>query len=365
MLKGVSTLKKEDKKGFGETIIPLNYLEIKGPAIFLAGPVRGAIDWQTKAIDYIREKSPKMHVFSPRWPGPALEDFPDDIFDNQVDWEHFHLQRAGENGVILFWLAREVEHNCQRAYAQTTRFEIGEAVAIHRFTDMKVVVGIEKGFTGERYIRRTLSKKYPGVFLCDNLEETCELAIRLAQEEEAKWLTVERPSYLGKNRDKKYQQWNEKYGKDNWRLAWQVGEIFVDFLGVCALYEDAYFEFLTNNPSILKQLISQASEVYDDELSNVNSGFDYKKQETKRTHIQDIAIRRSLIRMGRWFHGEELIRIRQEKGTHLLSVTLSPGRVPFHRSDLIKQPEIEGWWHLKTVEAFYQSNRFLQTKEAC
>lgn len=176
------------------------------------------------------------------------------------------------------------------------------------------------------------------------------------------WITVERPGYLGKHRDEKYQEWDEKYGKGNWRLVWKVGETFVDFLGVCALYEDAYFEFLRNNSDILSQLITEASNVYDDEPSNVESGLDYTKQETPRTHIQDIAIRRSLIRLGLWFRGKELIRIRQEKGRHPLSITLSPDQVPFHRPDLIEKPELERWWHLGTVESFYQSNRVLQVK---
>ncbi|MBI2669839.1 MAG: hypothetical protein HYX20_01690 [Candidatus Yanofskybacteria bacterium] len=176
------------------------------------------------------------------------------------------------------------------------------------------------------------------------------------------WITVERPGYLGKHRDKKNKEWSERYGGGNWRLAWKVGETFVDFFGVCALYEDAYFEFLKRNPEILNQLIAEASDVYDDEPSNVNSGFDYTKQETIRTHIQDIAIRRSVIRMGLWFRGQELIRIRQEKGTHPLSVILSPGRVPFHRPDLIEQPELEEWWYKGTIEGFYQSNKFFQIR---
>ncbi len=176
------------------------------------------------------------------------------------------------------------------------------------------------------------------------------------------WATVGRPGYLGRHREEKYRKWEEKYGKGNWRLVWRAGETFVDFFGVCALYEDAYFEFLRNNPDILKQLIAEASNVYDDETSNIESGFDYTKQETPRTHIQDIAIRRSVIRMGLWFRGGELIRIRQEKGIHPLSIILSPGRVPFHRQDLIEKPELERWWYVGTIESFYQSNKFLQAK---
>jgi hypothetical protein len=110
-------------------------------------------------------------------------------------------------------------------------------------------------------------------------------------------------------------------------------------------------------------LIREASEVYDTDLSNINSGFDYTAQEGPRTHIQDIAIRRVVRDEGLAFRGPAPVRIRQELGTHPLSMTLSPGRVPFHRPELIIQPQLTGWWHPDTVEAFWQSNKILMVKE--
>ncbi|KKQ35965.1 MAG: hypothetical protein US50_C0002G0025 [Candidatus Nomurabacteria bacterium GW2011_GWB1_37_5] len=178
------------------------------------------------------------------------------------------------------------------------------------------------------------------------------------------WKTIEWPGYLGKHRDTKYKRWNNQYGQGNWRLAWKIGPIYVGFSEACALYEDAYFEFLKKEQVILKQLVAVASNVYDDSLTNVDSGFDYSKQETGRTHVQDIAIRRSLLRLGIWFEGKNLIQIRDSLGIHTLSMQLSPGRVPFHKLDLIIKPEIEPkWWKLGSVESFYQSNKFLQILE--
>jgi hypothetical protein len=63
--------------------------------------------------------------------------------------------------VIMFWLAGETNHAYDRAYAQTTRFELGEAVTRHRLEKIRVVVGIEKGFTNEKYIRHTILKRHP------------------------------------------------------------------------------------------------------------------------------------------------------------------------------------------------------------
>lgn len=177
------------------------------------------------------------------------------------------------------------------------------------------------------------------------------------------WETIGRTGYLGSKRNDKRKECDDKYGKGNWRVVWKIKDFYVGESGAYALYEDAYFEFLRKVPDVLKQLVSDASEVYDDSPSNVNCGLDYAVQETNRTHLQDIAIRRSLIRLGTWFKGDKLIQIRDKVGVHPLSMTLSPGRVPFHKPDLIENPELEGWWAKSSVESFYQSNKLLQRRK--
>ena len=177
------------------------------------------------------------------------------------------------------------------------------------------------------------------------------------------WNDVVRPGYLGKRRDERFKEWDEKYGKENWRLGWRFGDAQLDFLGACRVYEDAYYEYLRQNPRIVSQLVAEASNVYDDEPSNVGCGLDYNSQETKRTHVQDISIRSCLVRMGLWFKGKELIRIRQEKGNHPLSMVLSPGRVPFHKPGMIVAPSVvPKWANSGSVEDFYQSTRYLQVR---
>lgn len=179
-----------------------------------------------------------------------------------------------------------------------------------------------------------------------------------------RWKTVgRRPGFLGTRRNLQYDEWNRKHGFGNWRLVWEVNGNVYDWLGACVLYEDAYFEFMKGHPEIVDRLVREAREVYDDEPTNVNSGLDYTKQETIRTHIQDITIRRCLVRLGKWFRGTEPIRIRHSKGDHPLSMILSPGCVPFHRPEWIWKPELTGWWNPGTVEAFYQSNKVLQVRK--
>jgi hypothetical protein len=183
------------------------------------------------------------------------------------------------------------------------------------------------------------------------------------------WRQIERPGYFGRRRQERYQEYDAQYGPGNWRLTWQIGERMGGFDEVVILYEDAYVLYLCQRIDLLERLINEAREVYDDAPSNVLSGLDYTRQETSRTHIQDIALRRSLVRLGRRFAGDRLIQIRgrwAEPPVHPLSVELCPHRVPFHRPEWIVQPVLNGWWLQDggegSVEAFYQSNKFLEVR---
>ncbi len=145
------------------------------PVIFLAGPIQGTGDWQSEAREMIHTKRPDVIVASPRrayLPGEF-------DYGKQVDWETYHLRRAAENGAILFWLAREEEHVPFRAYAQTSRFELAEWKMRHERDEVRIVIGIEKGFSGEKYIRRRFSQDCPEVSILETLPETCERAIEV------------------------------------------------------------------------------------------------------------------------------------------------------------------------------------------
>jgi len=133
---------------------------VTGPVIFLAGPIQGAKDWQAEAARRIGDRA---HVANPRRP-----EFPAGAFDEQVRWESRWLARAT---VVLFWLAAEHEHRCDRAYAQTTRFELGEWLAK---APARVVAGGEESFPGMRYLRAR------GIPIHSTLEATVEEAVRRA-----------------------------------------------------------------------------------------------------------------------------------------------------------------------------------------
>lgn len=180
------------------------------------------------------------------------------------------------------------------------------------------------------------------------------------------WQTIERPGQLGKKRDELFTLWNKEYGKNNWRIAWEFGKLVLEKKEAIQIYEDAYYEFFKNNPEKLNHLITIASDIYDTDPENVNSYLDYEKQETPDNHIHDIAIRRSLIRLGTWFKGKELIRIRWKI---IENRDYDPGKVPFHRQELIAKEEIKdyngwgAWWLPNTVEDWYQRNKVLQIRK--
>ena len=150
-----------------------DYANFKTPVVFLAGPIQGAPDWQAEAIRLLKDilAGIDVSVCSPR----RLGAFPEGAYEQQVDWERFHLNEAAGDGVTMFWLAKEAEHDCARAYAQTTRFELAEALTKHVMGyGGHIVLGIEDGFTGAKYIRKYIQDNCAGLQIHTTLEATCK-----------------------------------------------------------------------------------------------------------------------------------------------------------------------------------------------
>lgn len=157
-----------------EVIIAPEHRETDRPVIFLAGPIQGAPEWQTEAIRIIASLAPEVIIATPRRQRSSNFNY-----DEQVEWETEYLNRAAENGVILFWLANEVESIPGRVYAQTTRFEISEWKYRHQRDGVNLAVGIEAGFVGDRYIRKRFTNDCPDITIHDTLEATCRQALTL------------------------------------------------------------------------------------------------------------------------------------------------------------------------------------------
>lgn len=162
-----------------ETLIiaPEYISNVEKPVVFLAGPIQGAVDWQSEAIKIMQAKGNDIIIASPRR-ASFEKDFK---YDEQVDWETHFLNEAAEKGVIVFWLAKEHEHIAGRDYAQTSRFELAEWKVKHQLQGVKLVVGIEPGFSGERYIRKRLAQDCPDIQIQSSLEATCSKVIELCE----------------------------------------------------------------------------------------------------------------------------------------------------------------------------------------
>ncbi len=188
------------------------------------------------------------------------------------------------------------------------------------------------------------------------------------------WQTIDRPGYLGTSRDEIQSGWNNRYGKGNWRIAWQFGGLVLERPEAIQIYEDAYYEFFKNNKRELTWLVNTASDVYDTAESNILARFSYDVQETPNNHIHDVAIRRAVLRNGVWFSGDHLVHVRPEKEGD----RFGPQKIPFHLPEMIFRGEIKykgevrdfsqnpPWWLTMgiedSVEQFYQQNKVLQVR---
>jgi hypothetical protein len=155
-------------------IQPPSIIDVEGPVIFLGGPIQGAPLWQPQAASLIH-KELEIVVASPR------KEYEDGtfIYEKQVDWETFFIRRAAKYGAIMFWLANQQEETPGRAYAQTSRIELGESKIKHETEGINLVIGIEPGFGNERYIRRRFAQDCPDVPILDNLNDTVGFTIDL------------------------------------------------------------------------------------------------------------------------------------------------------------------------------------------
>ena len=154
---------------------PKLWYNAQDPLVFLAGPIKGAEDWQSQAIEILHKSNPQLNIANPR-----RQNFEEDGV--QVLWETNHLRLASAYGGILFWLAKEVEHIPERAFGQTTRFELGEWFTHYKYRKIhqpdkkiKIALGIDDEFPGRDYVIERVFEDCPEFIIATTLEETCQL----------------------------------------------------------------------------------------------------------------------------------------------------------------------------------------------
>ena len=147
---------------------------------------------------------------------------------------------------------------------------------------------------------------------------------------------------------------NKKF--TSYKTAHCLDDVLVHKDLVLAIYQESYRKFFISNPEKLDWLINNAKDVFDNNISNINSGIDYHKQETDSNHFQDIAIRNILLDFNLEFKGNELIRIKSRSKP---GGFLSPGRVDFYDRDNIPKSRIYGWWKNGSIEEMYKKSKAL------
>jgi len=185
---------------------------------------------------------------------------------------------------------------------------------------------------------------------------------------ESEWETIARPGWFGENRDQILAEYDQKYGRGNWRIRHKLGSRVLDFNQAINLYELSY-ELDFNHPDRRcrwNYLIKNACDVWTEKLSDVKSGKNYAVQKAPAAHYEDIAIRRILAKYDLKFQGKEFIRIRADS-EDLVGKILSSIHIPFIYPDYIegslddKMP----WWdrHKGSLECFWHLNKILQLRK--
>ncbi len=192
---------------------------------------------------------------------------------------------------------------------------------------------------------------------------------------EDKVLIICERSFFGRSKIEFLKNLDSRFGAGNWTQKWLVDGELKSKKDILKLYEDSYYFFFKKNPHMRNWIVKTANEVYDITSSNISSGMDYTIQECESIHLQDISIRRALTRLKleesnvefnednlpviKIFEGNRLVQVRGHRSEGYF---LNPGKVPFHKPELIigNYADCRGkWWDKNSVEDFYQRNKAL------
>ena len=173
-------------------------------------------------------------------------------------------------------------------------------------------------------------------------------------------IAIARMGQIGRAKDKFIAGMNRLFGEGNWTIGYSYGNSMISRDSALQLYEDSYVKFFQENRDVLNKLVKEASDVYDTYKTEVSSGTDWYNQTERSTHLQDIAIRRALTRLGEKFQGKRLRKVKSDG--HLPE--LSPGNIPFLQPELVNRfKKVEKKWiKPNTIEDFWQNNKIFMVK---
>ncbi|HTH92932.1 MAG TPA: hypothetical protein VL576_00405 [Candidatus Paceibacterota bacterium] len=197
------------KRVYGE-VLGINITPKQGERIyFLAGPIRGADDWQKEAVKLLAEKDPHCYVACPRRYDESHELYhlSESVqgsilhFSRQTLWERYYLDRAARSGCIIFWLPCESATNPRKkedgpyardTYGELARWSMCKACTVtpdhYKFFDkerpehVNIAIGAEGNFPGLDVIYENFTKDNCGFQFCGSLDAAVNEGVRLGKE---------------------------------------------------------------------------------------------------------------------------------------------------------------------------------------
>lgn len=189
------------------TLVDFN--ETTDIVFFLAGPIKGAGDWQKESISILQKYADTLDsrgnvyvvcpseyqsthdLYSLKIIGIPEESYTEGqkmITYSRTDWERRHLEIASRLGCVIFWLGKEDEKNPRKReegpYARDTYGELGEWRARMYYereyngTKINVVVGAHPDFPGLVQIERNFKRMVGEDFqISSTIDETIRRAM--------------------------------------------------------------------------------------------------------------------------------------------------------------------------------------------
>lgn len=147
--------------------------------IYLAGSL-GENKWQDKVIELLQTKIDDDTYIANPYNTDWTEWKPELLTQEecQTEWEVAHIRIASSIGCILFWMNGNAD--------KKEVYELAEWLTHLKYRKLnnpdrplKLVLGIENGFTGEKYIRQRLAGDLPDFVIYETLEDTCNAVLEM------------------------------------------------------------------------------------------------------------------------------------------------------------------------------------------
>ena len=84
------------------------------------------------------------------------------------------------------------------------------------------------------------------------------------------WIPVGAPGFAGPAKARWRSVLDKRFGSDGWRIAYVIRGRIEPFAVAIAEYEASYRAYLRDRPALVRFLVEQCGNVYDDRIENVH-----------------------------------------------------------------------------------------------